>query len=288
MKHLKDENNRCVADTVTHKNSCKSTCKSTCKNSHKSTVESTLQTTEKTTGKTSAKTKVNIEPCKDVISRWQEDERPRERLLRHGPENLSTAELLALCLVSGSKGEDAVRMSRRLLEEFGGVGTLLGAPISALTKFRGVGLAKAAQIKAIHELMARDVEVDLAKGQRFNDQQSVSRYLRKRIGHSPREVFACLYLNSKHELLAFEIMFNGSIDRAHVHPREVLRRGIELNAAAIILAHNHPSGVAEPSQADIFLTKELTNLLKQVDIRVINHFVVCARNTVSLAARGLI
>lgn len=251
-------------------------------------VGSASATTLQTPAATSDKTKVNIEPCKDVITRWQEDERPRERLLRHGPENLSTAELLALCLVSGSQGEDAVRLARRLLDEFGGIGTLLGAPVSALTKFRGVGKAKAAQIKAIHELMARDVEADFAKGQRFNDQQSVSRYLRKRIGHSPREVFACLYLNSKHELLTFEIMFNGSIDRAHVHPREVLRRGIELNAAAIILAHNHPSGGSEPSQADIFLTKELSNLLKQVDIRVLDHFVVCARNTVSLAARGLI
>ena len=246
----------------------------------------------------SKKAKGNIEPCKDVVNKelrnkdvitaWQEDERPRERLFRHGPENLSTAELLALCLVSGSPGEDAVRMSRRLLEEFGGIGPLLGAPVGALMKFRGVGLAKAAQIKAIHELMARDLEADLVKGLRFNDQQSVSRYLRKRIGNSPSEVFACLYLNSKHELLSFDVLFNGSIDRAHVHPREVLLRGIELNAAALILAHNHPSGVAEPSQADIFLTKELADLLKQVDIRVLDHFVVCARNTVSLAARGLI
>ena len=134
----------------------------------------------------SKKAKVNIEPCKDVVNKdvitaWQEDERPRERLFRHGPENLSTAELLALCLVSGSPGEDAVRMSRRLLEEFGGIGPLLGAPVGALMKFRGVGLAKAAQIKAIHELMARDVEADLVKGLRFNDQQSVSRYLRKRM-----------------------------------------------------------------------------------------------------------
>lgn len=246
----------------------------------------------------SKKTKVNIEPCKDVVNKelrnkdvitaWQEDERPRERLFRHGPENLSTAELLALCLVSGSPGEDAVRMSRRLLEEFGGIGSLLGAPVGALMKFRGVGLAKAAQIKAINELMARDVEADLVKGLRFNDQQSVSRYLRYRIGNLPSEVFACLYLNSKHELLSFDVLLNGSIDRAHAHPRGVLRRGIELNAAALILAHNHPSGVAESSQVDIFLTKELADLLKQVDIRVLDHFVVCARNTVSLAARGLI
>ena len=103
--------------------------------------------------------------------------------MRHGPENPSTAELLALCLVSGSQGEDAVRMSRRLLEEFGGISTLRGASVSALTKFLGIGQAKAVQIKAIHELMAREVEADFAKGERFNDQQSASRYLRKRIGH---------------------------------------------------------------------------------------------------------
>ena len=235
---------------------------------------------------TSEKTKVNIEPCKDVITRWQEDELPRERLLRRGPENLWTAELSVLCLVSGSQGEDAARMPRRLLEEFGAISPLPGTPISALTTFRGAGKAKAAQIEAMYELMARDVKAEFAKGERFNDQQSMSRYLRKRIGHPLREVFACLFLNSKHELLSFDDMSNDYIDRAHVPPREVLLRGIELNAAATILAHNHPSGASEPSHADIFLTKELSNLLKQVDICVPGHFVVSARNTVTLAARG--
>ena len=166
-----------------------------------------------------------------------------------------------LFLVSGSQGEDAVRMSRRLLKEFGGISPLLGAPISALTTFRGAGNAKAAQIEAMYELMARDVKAEFAKGERFNDQQSMSRYLRKRIGHPLREVFACLFLNSKHELLSFDDMSNDYIVRAHVPPRVVLLRGIELNAAATILAHNHPSGASEPSHADIFLTKELSNLL---------------------------
>ena len=123
-----------------------------------------------------------------------------------------------LCLVSGSQGEDAARMSRRLLEEFGAISPLPGTPISALTTFRGAGKAKAAQIEAMYELMARDVKAEFAKGERFNYQQSMSRYLRKCIGHSIREVFKCLFLNSKHELLSFDDMSNDSIDRAHVPP----------------------------------------------------------------------
>lgn len=134
----------------------------------------------------------------------------------------------------------------------------------------------------------RDAEAELLQSRQFPDSKSVGEYLRKRMGRLPHEAFACLFLNAKHELLAFEVLFRGSIDRTHVHAREVLKRGLELNAAAVILSHNHPSGNAEPSQADIALTGSLSELLGQVEIRLLDHVVVGARGWVSLHARGLI
>ncbi len=223
-----------------------------------------------------------------VISGWNASEQPRYRLERFGASQLSTAELLGICLVSGFPGVDAVSLARHLLDHFGSISGVLGAPIVSLQAFHGVGLAKAAQIKAMHELMARDVEVSFTKGTRFNDAGAVSRYLRQRLGHQVRESFACLFLNSKHELLAFEIMFHGSIDCTHVHPREVLRRALEHNASALILAHNHPSGIAEPSLADVQVTQDLKRLLAELDVRVLDHIVVTGGSTVSFAERGLL
>ena len=179
-------------------------------------------------------------------------------------------------------------MSRRLLHEFGGIEELLAAPLERLLDARGVGLAKASQIKAIQELGTRLTEAELVKAQRFEDPTAVSQYLRKRLGHLPHEAFACLFLNAKHQQLSFEILFHGSIDRTHVHAREILRRGLEVNAAAVIVCHNHPSGNAEPSQADIALTRSLADLLAQVEIRLLDHMVVSARSWVSLQMRGLI
>ena len=180
---------------------------------------------------------------------------------RYGASEMSTAELLAICLVSGMPGEDAVQLARRLLGEFGG---LLAAPLDRLRASHGLGSAKAAQIKAIQELGVRDTETSLVKAQRFRDPSAVAEYLRKRMGSLAHEAFACLFPNAKNEHLGFEIMFHGSIDRTHVNAREVLRRGLEHNVAAIIVRHNHPSGNAEPSQADITLTRSLSDLLAQV------------------------
>ena len=232
--------------------------------------------------------KVNTEQTRDVIANWNEDDQPRARLQRLGANQLSTAELLAICLGSGGPGEYAVRLARRLLDQFKGIGGLLGSPFAELLKAKGVGEAKASMIKAVHELMARDVEGDLMSGESFNDPGAVSRYLRQRMGHESSEAFACLFLNTKNQMIAFEVLFRGSIDRTHVHPREVLKRGLELNAAGVILTHNHPSGVAEPSQSDILLTVQLKELLSQVDIRVLDHIVVSSRSSVSLQSRGLI
>ena len=170
----------------------------------------------------------------------------------------------------------------------GGIGALLSAPLAQLVSCHGVGPAKASLIKAVQELSLRDVEHALTHSEQFSDPASVSRFLRRRIGHEPRETFACLFLNARNQLLSYDVLFRGSVDRAHVHGREVLRRGIEVNAVAVVLAHNHPSGSPEPSQADIHLTHRLTELLRQVDIRVLDHIVVGAGSCVSLASRGLV
>jgi DNA repair protein RadC len=223
------------------------------------------------------------------ISSWPTSERPRERILRRGAQSLSVAELLAVCLGSGVAGEDAVGMARRLLTRFGGLDALLAATVEDLLQLHGLGDAKVALLKAIHELSMRNCEEEFAKPrEQFADTDTVSRYIQKRIGHSDRELFGCLYLDSRHQLLSWVVLFYGSVDRAHVHAREVLKRGFELNAAALVLAHNHPSGVAEPSHADLLLTRELTELLQKVDIRVIDHIIVGRGCSVSLAHRGFI
>ena len=224
----------------------------------------------------------------EPIAAWQIQEQPRYRLMSDGADALSTAELLAICLGSGVVGEDAVAMARRLLKHFGGIGALLSAPLSQLVACHGVGPAKASIIKAIQELSLRDVEHELAHSEQFSDPTAVSRFLRRRIGHEPRETFACLFLNARNQLISFEVLFRGSVDRAHVHGREVLRRAIEVNAVAVVLAHNHPSGSPELSHADILLTTRLIELLRQIDIRVLDHIVVGSGSCVSFASRGLL
>ena len=218
----------------------------------------------------------------------RDPERPRERLFQHGAQALTGAELLALCFGSGRRGEDAVELAARLLGEFDGLDGLLAAPLEKLLAARGLGPARAALLKSVHELRTRHAEVPLKRQQGFSDAATVGRYVQKRIGHREREVFGCLFLDSRHCLLRWEELFFGSVNRAHVHSREVLKRAIELNAAAVILAHNHPSGSAEPSSADIRLTAELKDLLHRVDVAVLDHIVVARQATVSLASRGLL
>ena len=232
--------------------------------------------------------KVNTEENDSVIANWLEEEQPRARLIRYGAAQMSTAELLAICLGSGVPGENAVQLARRLLQEFGGIDALLLAPCEPWLTLHGVGVAKATQLKAIHEIGVREVETVLIRTQRFSDPESVGVFLLKRIGSLEHELFACLFLSAKHEKLSFEILFHGPIDRTHVHARQVLKRGLELNAAAAIICHNHPSGNAEPSQADIALTRSLSRLLAEVEIRLLDHIVLGARAWVSLQLRGLI
>ena len=223
------------------------------------------------------------------MNRWtREIERPRERLLRGGAQNLSSADLIAACLGSGVPGESAQQLAERLIQQFGSPLALIAAPTEKLLACRGLGQARTAQLKAVHELACRSDEYTLAKSGPLQNVSAVSRYIRRRIGHRERETFACLFLDTRYRPICWEELFLGSVNRAHVHPREVLKRGIVLNAAALVLAHNHPSGIAEPSQADLQLTRELKDLLRRVDIEVIDHVIVSPTTSVSLAARGLL
>ncbi len=214
-------------------------------------------------------------------------ERPTERLLAGGAASLSTAELLALCLVGGAPGEDAVSLARRLLGQFGSIESLVSASPQLLLTCRGLGKARVALLKALRELARREDEARLALPAAITDANTVVRYVRRRIGHCQREVFGCLFLDTRHRPIRWEILFQGTVNRAHVHSREILKRGLELNAAAMVLGHNHPSGVAEPSAADVALTRELRDLLMRIDIVLLDHIIVARGHGVSLANRGL-
>ena len=230
-------------------------------------------------------------PTSSSLKDWQPEEQPRERLLKEGAASLTVAELLSVCFGSGTRGEDAVALARRLLQHYGDLDGLLQAPVSHLLAQYGLGAARVAQLKALYELALRLSEVQLQRaplGETMSDLHIVSRYLQRKMAAAEHEAFGVMYLDSRHRLLRFEIPFHGSVDRAHVYPRELVRRCLATNAAAIILAHNHPSGVCEPSQADIELTRNLVGLLKQIDVRVLDHIIVARSATVSLAARGLI
>lgn len=215
-------------------------------------------------------------------------ERPRERLLRSGPNALSDAELLAVCLGTGDSRRDALALARHLLETFGGARGLLNAPVPRLIRTRGLGPARIALLKAALTLGERQAQAGIAHRPLLGDTHSVRRYLQHKIGGLEREVFGCLFLDTRHRLIGFEALFFGSVDRASVHPREVLKRALEHNAAALVLAHNHPSGHPEPSPSDLRLTEELVTLLRQIDVRVIDHVVVGHGATVSMAERGLL
>lgn len=223
-----------------------------------------------------------------TISTWPEAERPRERLLNQGVESLSDAELLAVLLRNGARGVTAVEMARLLLQQFGGVRGLLSMPQRQLMSVKGLGPAKCAQLLAALELGRRVQLEELQNKPLFDSSEATRRYLNLTLSRRPRECFACLFLDSQHRLLACEILFEGTIDAAAVYPREVVRRALELGAQALILAHNHPSGVAEPSQSDRRLTEKLITALALVDIRVLDHIIVAGPECLSFAERGLL
>jgi DNA repair protein RadC len=215
--------------------------------------------------------------------------RPREKLLAQGPAALADAELLALLLRTGIKGMGVLEMADHLLKRFDGVRGLLRADAKALAAVKGLGgSAKRAELLAVLELARRALAAELAQRTVFDSPQAVRDYLRLQLAELAHEVFAVLFLDAQHRLLCFDEMFRGTLTQTSVYPREVLKRALGLNAAAVILAHNHPSGVAEPSRADEFLTQQLKAALALIDVRVLDHFVVARGGVVSFAERGLL
>jgi DNA repair protein RadC len=222
------------------------------------------------------------------ICNWPLSERPREKLLRRGPSALSDAELLAIFLRTGVTGKTAVDLARELLTDFGGLRPLLEADRQRFCSHHGLGDAKFAQLQALLEIARRHLQEQLYRGDALENPEATRQFLSSRLRHLPYEVFACLFLDNRHRVIDFEELFRGTIDGASVHPREVVRRALHHNAAAIILAHNHPSGIAEPSRADVQLTRRLVESLSLVDVRVLDHVVVGDGCGVSFAERGLI
>jgi DNA repair protein RadC len=218
---------------------------------------------------------------------WPMDERPREKLLRLGPAALTEAELLAICLGSGAPGQNAVELARALLGRYRSLRELLTADREALCMHRGVGPARYALLQAALELVRRHHLETLRAGPALTSPRVARDYLVAQLRDRDHEVFCCLYLDNRHRLLGFEELFRGTIDGASVHPREVVKRALSRRAAAVILVHNHPSGVAEPSQADEVITARLRDALALVDIRVVDHLIVGDGICVSLAERGL-
>lgn len=220
-----------------------------------------------------------------AIRDWPEGERPREKLLALGADKLSDAELLAVFLRTGVAGASAVDLARELITRFGGLRGLLAADRASFSSARGLGDAKYAQLQAVVELSRRHLAENLQRGDALADPVQTRRYLQARLRDEPRELFGLLLLDNRHRVLAFEVLARGTIDAAAVYPREVVKTALAHNAAAVILAHNHPSGVAEPSAADRDLTERLIAALRTVEIRVLDHFVV-GDECVSFAERG--
>lgn len=213
-------------------------------------------------------------------------ERPRERLLAHGAQALTTAELLAIVLRTGVRGCDAVTLGRKLVDQFGGLRGLLSADPQALLSVSGMGLAKACEILAISELNRRALEEELKIGDALDQPRRVKRYCAAHLGHLQIEHCIALYLDSQLRLITAEEVSRGTLAQASVYPREVIKAGLRHHAAALILAHNHPSGVARPSDADLALTRHLKHALALVDIRLLDHLIIAGADAFSLAESG--
>ena len=222
------------------------------------------------------------------IRHWPEGERPREKLLQRGPQALSDAELLAIFLRTGLPGKSAVDLARELILRFGSLRRLLRAEQQEFCAAKGLGQAKYVQLQAVLEIARRHLAEALAEPAALADPAQASAFLRARLRDLDHEAFAALFLDVQHRVLAFEVLARGTLSAASVYPREVVKAALRHNAAALILAHNHPSGVAEPSEADRGLTRRLQDALGLVDIRVLDHFVIGEGQPVSFAERGLL
>ena len=216
------------------------------------------------------------------------DARPREKLLAQGAAALADAELIALLLRTGLQGVPVLTLAQQMLDRFGGISGLLHTDAERLKQVKGLGPAKRAEVAAVLELARRAVLEQLAQRPVFETPAQVKHYVQLQLGALAHEVFAVLFLDAQHRLLHYEEMFRGSLTQTSVYPREVVKRGLELNAAALIFAHNHPSGMAEPSRADEHLTQTLKSALALVDVRVLDHLVVGRGAVISFAERGLL
>ena len=221
-----------------------------------------------------------------TLKQFPAADRPRERLLAHGPLPLTDAELLAIFLRTGTGGRDALALARELLARTGGLRQLVDLPLVDFLTLPGLGLARYAELQAALELTRRYFRTNLERRPAISGPDGAKDFLVAQFKSLRREVFACLFLDTRHQLITFEVLFFGTLDATTVHPREVVKRVLELNAAAVILAHNHPSGVAEPSAADQALTRRLREALALVDVRVLDHIVAADGCAVSFADRG--
>ena len=222
------------------------------------------------------------------IKDWPASDRPREKLLRKGPEALSDAELVALFVRSGTRGRTAVDLARVAIVASGGLRGLLDLPWEDFCRLPGFGPARYVELQACLEIGRRHLATQLDRGEPLNSPDDTSRFLMAKLRHYPFEVFSCLFLDNRHRVIEFEELFRGTIDGTSVHPREVVRRALNHNAAAVIFAHNHPSGVAEPSHADRVITDRLISALAMVEVTVIDHVVVGDGECVSFVDLGLL
>jgi DNA repair protein RadC len=223
-----------------------------------------------------------------AITDWPEGERPREKLLQKGAAALSDAELLAIFLRTGVVGKSAVDLARELLIRFGNLTHMFAASEADFCAIHGMGQAKFVQLQAVLEMSRRALNEEMQRGDALNSPRAVRDYLQLLLGSRPQEVFVVLFLDTQHRVIATEELFHGTLSQTSVYPREVVKRALAHNAAAVILAHNHPSGVAEPSQADQHLTQALKQALALVDVRVLDHFIVAGGRMHSFAETGLL
>ena len=223
-----------------------------------------------------------------AITDWPADERPREKLLARGAESLSDAELLAIFLRVGVAGKSAVDLARDLLSKFGSLNSIFNAGREGLTAIHGMGDSKYVQLQAIFEMSRRALQEEMKQRDALNSPQAVRDFLCLKLGGLSREVFVVLFLDAQNRVMAQEELFAGTLTQTSVYPREVIKRALQLNAAAVIFAHNHPSGVAEPSRADEMLTSTMKQALGLLDVRVLDHFVIAGNVAVSFAERGLL
>ena len=222
------------------------------------------------------------------IKDWPADERPREKLLERGAHSLSDAELLALFLRTGVAGKSAVELARELLDRFGGLSRLCLANRDEICEAPGLGPAKYAQLKAVMEMAARALKEDMKSGDALSSPAAVRSYLSLLLKDKPHEEFWAVFLDAQNRAIQAEMLFRGTLTQTSVYPREVVKRALSHNAAAVILAHNHPSGVAEPSQSDRLLTDALKQALALIDVRVLDHFIVAGAGCLSFAEHGML